>query len=94
MMRDIQSKDPFPYGDALCVPLEEVTPEQVARAEDGCVPPAVEPELAYDVLNHYTVQFLIANFIDPAAAGPLVDVSDLITPLVDFRVTGDPFAAS
>ncbi len=25
MMRDIQSKDPFPYGDALCVPLEEVT---------------------------------------------------------------------
>jgi len=71
-----------------------IGPEQVARAEDGCVPPAVEPELAYDVLNHYTVQFLIANFIDPAAAGPLVDVSDLITPLVDFRVTGDPFAAS
>ena len=25
MMRDIQGKDPFPYGDALCVPLEEVT---------------------------------------------------------------------
>jgi len=25
MMRDIQQKDPFPYGDALCVPLEEVT---------------------------------------------------------------------
>ena len=25
MMRDIQRKDPFPYGDALCVPLEEVT---------------------------------------------------------------------
>jgi len=24
MMRDIQCKDPFPYGDALCVPLEEV----------------------------------------------------------------------
>lgn len=24
MMRDIQRKDPFPYGDALCVPLEEV----------------------------------------------------------------------
>ncbi len=71
-----------------------IGPEQVARAEDGCVPPAVEPELAYDVLNHYTVQFLIANFIDPAAAGPLVDVSDLITPLVDFRVTGNPFAAS
>ena len=21
MMRDIQRKDPFPYGDALCVPL-------------------------------------------------------------------------
>ncbi len=25
MMRDIQGKDPFPYGDALCVPLEEVS---------------------------------------------------------------------
>jgi phenylacetate-CoA ligase len=25
MMRDIQGKDPFPYGDALCVPLEKVT---------------------------------------------------------------------
>ena len=24
MMRDIQCKEPFPYGDALCVPLEEV----------------------------------------------------------------------
>ncbi len=25
MMRGIQCKDPFPYGDALCVPLEEVS---------------------------------------------------------------------
>ena len=25
MMRHIQGKDPFPYGDALCVPLEEVS---------------------------------------------------------------------
>lgn len=25
MMRDVQRKDPFPYGDALCVPLTEVT---------------------------------------------------------------------
>ena len=25
MMRAIQGKDPFPYGDTLCVPLEEVT---------------------------------------------------------------------
>jgi len=25
MMRDIQRKDPYPYGDALCVPLERVT---------------------------------------------------------------------
>jgi phenylacetate-CoA ligase len=25
MMRDIQGKEPFPYGDALCVPLDEVT---------------------------------------------------------------------
>jgi phenylacetate-CoA ligase len=25
MMRDIQRKEPFPYGDALCVPIDEVT---------------------------------------------------------------------
>ena len=25
MMRDIQRKDPYPYGDALCVPLDSVT---------------------------------------------------------------------
>lgn len=25
MMQDIQRKEPFPYGEALCVPLEEVT---------------------------------------------------------------------
>ena len=25
MMRDIQGKDPYPYGDILCVPLESVT---------------------------------------------------------------------
>jgi phenylacetate-CoA ligase len=25
MMRDIQCKDPFPYGDILCVPLDQVT---------------------------------------------------------------------
>ncbi|MBW2028170.1 MAG: phenylacetate--CoA ligase family protein [Deltaproteobacteria bacterium] len=25
MMREIQRKEPFPYGDALCVPLEEVS---------------------------------------------------------------------
>lgn len=25
MMRGIQSKDPFPYGDSLCLPLEEVS---------------------------------------------------------------------
>ncbi|RLC15957.1 MAG: phenylacetate--CoA ligase family protein [Deltaproteobacteria bacterium] len=25
MMRGVQRKDPFPYGDALCVPIEEVT---------------------------------------------------------------------
>ena len=25
MMRDIQGKEPYPYGDILCVPLNEVT---------------------------------------------------------------------
>ncbi len=68
--------------------------EQVARAEDGCKEPAIRPELAYDVLNHYTVQFLTAQFINPAAAGPLIDISETTTPLIDFQVTGDPLAAS
>ena len=68
--------------------------EQVARAEDGCKEPAIRPELAHDVLNHYTVQFLTAQFIDPAAAGPLVDLSETVTPLIDFQVTGDPLTAS
>ena len=66
----------------------------MARAEDGCKAPAIRPELAYDVLNHYTVQFLTAQFIDPAAAGPIVDLSETITPLIDFQVTGDPLTAS
>ena len=25
MMRSIQAKDPYPYGDMLCVPLDQVT---------------------------------------------------------------------
>ncbi|MEO0492131.1 MAG: dienelactone hydrolase family protein [Actinomycetota bacterium] len=70
--------------------VDVIGAEQVARAEDGCKEPAIRPELAYDVLNHYTVQFLIARFVDPAAAGPVVDVSDVLTPLVDFGVTGTP----
>ena len=68
--------------------------EQVARGEDGCKEPAIRPELAHDVLNHYTVQFLTAQFIDPAAAGPLVDLSETVTPLIDFQVTGDPLTGS
>ena len=64
--------------------------EQVERANDGCVPPYVRPEGAFDTLNHYTVQFLLAQFIDPTAAGELIDTSDAIIPLVDFQVVGDP----
>ncbi len=64
--------------------------DQVERANDGCVPPYVGPEGAFDTLNHYTVQFLLAQFIDPAAAGELIDTSEAIIPLVDFQVAGDP----
>ena len=67
-----------------------IGPEQVARAEDGCVPPGITPRLSFATLNHYTVQFLLAQFIDPAAAGELLDTSDLITPLVDLQVVGAP----
>ena len=67
--------------------------EQVARAEDGCKEPAIRPELAYDVLNHYTVQFLTAVHRS-GGRRPLVDLSETITPLIDFQVTGDPLTAS
>ena len=67
---------------------------RVAQGEDGCKEPAIRPELAHDVLNHYTVQFLTAQFIDPTAAGSLVDISDTVTPLTEFRIKGDPFAPS
>ena len=70
--------------------VELIGPEQVERAEDGCVPPFVEPQRSFDTLNHYTVQFLLAQFVDPAAAGELIDTSDAITPLADFQVIGNP----
>jgi len=74
----------------LDVLVDLIGPDQVERAEDGCVPPFIEPQGAYDTLNHYTVQFLLARFVDPDTAGPLIDTSDLITSLADFRVVGDP----
>ncbi|MEM9466429.1 MAG: dienelactone hydrolase family protein [Actinomycetota bacterium] len=77
----------------LDVLVELIGADQVARANDGCVPPYVRPEGAYDTLDHYTVQFLLAQFIDPAAAGELIDTSEAITPLADFRVVGDPLGA-
>ena len=70
--------------------VDLIGPDQVERAEDGCVPPFIEPRGAYDTLNHYTVQFLLARFVDRDTAGPLLDTSDLITPLADFQVVGDP----
>lgn len=69
---------------------ELIGAEQVERAEDGCVPPSIEPRRSFDTLNHYTVQFLLAQLVDRGAAGELIDTSDLITPLADFRVVGDP----
>jgi phenylacetate-CoA ligase len=46
MMRDIQRKDPFPYGDALCVPLEEVT---VFRQTSGTTgQPVYQPDTWQD----------------------------------------------
>lgn len=38
IMRDIQLRDPFPYGDALCVPLEQVTEfHQTSGTTGQCV---------------------------------------------------------
>jgi len=46
MMRDIQGKDPFPYGDALCVPLEEVA---VFRQTSGTTgQPVYQPDTWQD----------------------------------------------
>ena len=46
MMRDIQRKDPFPYGDALCVPLEEVA---VFRQNSGTTgQPVYQPDTWQD----------------------------------------------
>jgi len=46
MMRDIQRKDPFPYGDALCVPLEEVTAFRQTSGTTGT--PVYQPDTWQD----------------------------------------------
>jgi phenylacetate-CoA ligase len=46
MMRSIQSKDPFPYGDALCVPLEEVTEYRQTSGTTG--QPVYQPDTWQD----------------------------------------------
>jgi phenylacetate-CoA ligase len=46
MMRDIQRKDPYPYGDALCVPLEEVTEFRQTSGTTGT--PVYQPDTWQD----------------------------------------------
>jgi phenylacetate-CoA ligase len=46
MMRDIQRKDPFPYGDALCVPLEDVTEFHQTSGSTGL--PVYQPDTWQD----------------------------------------------
>jgi len=46
MMRDIQRKDPFPYGDALCVPLREVTEFRQTSGTTG--QPVYQPDTWQD----------------------------------------------
>jgi len=46
MMRDIQSKDPYPYGDALCVPLEEVSAFRQTSGTTG--QPVYQPDTWQD----------------------------------------------
>ena len=46
MMRNIQQKDPFPYGDALCVPLEEVTEFRQTSGTTG--QPVYQPDTWQD----------------------------------------------
>jgi phenylacetate-CoA ligase len=46
MMRSIQNKDPFPYGDALCVPLEEVSTYRQTSGTTG--QPVYQPDTWQD----------------------------------------------
>ena len=46
MMRDIQKKDPYPYGDALCVPLEEVSAFRQTSGTTG--QPVYQPDTWQD----------------------------------------------
>jgi len=46
MMRDIQRKDPFPYGDALCVPLKDVTEFRQTSGTTG--QPVYQPDTWQD----------------------------------------------
>ncbi|MAD51132.1 MAG: phenylacetate--CoA ligase family protein [Candidatus Marinimicrobia bacterium] len=46
MMRDIQGKDPFPYGDALCVSLNEVTAYRQTSGTTG--QPVYQPDTWQD----------------------------------------------
>ncbi len=46
MMREIQLKEPFPYGDALCVPLEEVTEFRQTSGTTG--QPVYQPDTWQD----------------------------------------------
>jgi dienelactone hydrolase len=47
--------------------LTDVADAQLAeRAENGCLPPMVQPEASIAVLNHYTLAFLDSLFDNPA----------------------------
>jgi phenylacetate-CoA ligase len=46
MMRDVQRKAPFPYGDSLCVPLEEVTEFRQTSGTTG--QPVYQPDTWQD----------------------------------------------
>ena len=46
MMRDIQRKDPYPYGDALCVPLEDVAVYRQTSGTTG--QPVYQPDTWQD----------------------------------------------
>ncbi|MBC8342720.1 MAG: phenylacetate--CoA ligase family protein [Bacteroidetes bacterium] len=46
MMRDIQGKNPYPYGDALCVPLEDVTAYRQTSGTTG--QPVYQPDTWQD----------------------------------------------
>ncbi len=79
-------------GLEVLIPL--IGEEQVERADNGCVPPMVQPEASIAALNHYTLAFLDVLFendlVEDGAGQFTTDLSGTIAvPNVDVDSSGE-----